>query len=167
MNFLERMAEGAHANGMAMAAEALDLLRQIRDQTGEGTAAREVSFARPFGVPIVGGGGIATWNLPAGVAVQLSSLAVTLPGTGGRVAVYAGGVSPGSLLRVLDIPAAAIAGTVAATGIFGPEDYAPEMGTLTILVEGNTGADGTTATVVLRGKQYVRGDAMDVGPRGA
>lgn len=164
MNFLDRMAEGAQSNAHAMAGEALDLLRQIRDQTGEGTAARETFFVRAITFDIAAGVGQGEWNLPGGVGVQLSSLAVVLPGTGGRVAVYAGGVSPAALLKILPGPGAAVNGVVADTATFGSADYVPENGKITAAAEG-IATDGRV-TVVLRGKMFIRGDAMDVNGTG-
>lgn len=156
---LDRFAENAQANGMQMAREGLDLLRQIRDQTGEGTAARETGFSRPFGVDIVGGIGQTVWNLPGGVGVQLSSIAATLPGPGGRISVYTGGPSAASLAKTVDVPGAAVNGVVAKSDTFGPSDYVPEQALLTIVAEG-IGADGR-ATIVIRGKMFIVGDAMD------
>lgn len=165
MSFLDRMAEGAQSNAMSMADEALSLLREIRDQTGEGTAARETFFVRAVTFDIAAGVGQGEWNLPGGVGVQLSSLAVVLPGTGGRVAVYAGGVSPAALLKIVPGPGAAVNGVVADTSTFGPADYIPENGKITVAAEG-VAADGRV-TVVLRGKMFIRGDAMAVNPEGA
>jgi hypothetical protein len=165
VSLMDRFAEGAQSNAMTMAGEALDLLRQIRDQTGEGTAARETFFVRPIAVDVLGGVGQGEWNLPGGVGVQLSSLAVVLPGTGGRVAVYAGGVSPAALLKILPGPGAAINGIVADTATFGPSDYVPENGKITVVAEG-IATDGR-ATVVLRGKMFVVGDAMDTNHAGS
>src|SRR4051794_26818156 len=102
-----------------MGLEALDLLRQIRDQTADQDAPpRTMNLRRTIGIDIAGGTGTAQIIVPAGVSYNLASWAAEFPGTGGRVDVFAGGVDPASLVEVIQPPGAAVGGTIRASGSF-------------------------------------------------
>lgn len=161
MSFLETLMNtpgGPAHHALNMGDAILQVLTEIRDGQGEAEQQREQFTAYPFSMDVAGGTGQAAFTLHSGLGFQFSSLAFTAGATGGRVSVYAGGVSPQNLLQVVDIPAALVAGTAMAVKQFGPNDYAPENTPILVVVEGAAG--DYRGAGVLRGKVFLRGDAI-------
>lgn len=157
----ERMAdpEAPMGQGIAMAAEALDLLREVRDNTRPGDSPpRSLGLRRPIGIDVAAGGGQASVNVPAGTSWRLDSYAIQSSGTGGRLTIYVGGVAPENILDVLDLPGAAIAGSVRAAESIEGGEYVPPNTNLFFVLEG-IATDGR-AVVNIRGKVTVDGDPM-------
>lgn len=158
-SFLGERVQAQSGAAMQMGLEALDLLRQIRDQTADQDAPpRTMNLRRPIGIDIAGGGGTAQVIVPAGVTYNLTSWAADFPGTGGRVDVFAGGIDPASLVEVITPPGGAVGGTIRASGSFVGGEYVPENMPIVVVAQG-LAADGRLL-LVLKGKVTIRGEPM-------
>jgi hypothetical protein len=131
--------------GLAMAEEALCMLREVRDNTApSGDSAPKVfPLRRAIGIDIVAGTGLSQIRVRAGVAWELESLTLESPGLGGQLLIYVSNEGPETLLEVIDLPGAMIAGqTVARLShpIIGGQ-YVPENTDLFFRTVG-VGTDG-------------------------